>query len=105
MPLDSIGVMTMKMMSNTSITSTIGVTLMSATGGGALNFTFSPVIVSLPGIRQKPGSPDGLPANQLADPNESDYLRTPRCERSVSYTHLRAHETRHELVCRLLLDK
>src|SRR5450759_1417718 len=25
--------------------------------------------------------------------------------RSVSYTHLRAHETRHELVCRLLLEK
>src|SRR5450756_420289 len=24
--------------------------------------------------------------------------------RSVSYTHLRAHETRHDLVCRLLLD-
>src|SRR5450756_2878588 len=23
----------------------------------------------------------------------------------VSYTHLRAHETRHDLVCRLLLDK
>src|SRR5450759_2678981 len=25
------------------------------------------------------------------------------CGRSVSYTHLRAHETRHDLVCRLLL--
>src|SRR5450756_2989554 len=25
--------------------------------------------------------------------------------RAVSYTHLRAHETRHELVCRLLLEK
>src|SRR5450756_3049847 len=24
---------------------------------------------------------------------------------TVSYTHLRAHETRHELVCRLLLEK
>src|SRR5665648_1093216 len=24
---------------------------------------------------------------------------------SVSYTHLRAHETRHDLVCRLLLEK
>ncbi|CZR99393.1 hypothetical protein CDFC105_64224 [Clostridioides difficile] len=23
----------------------------------------------------------------------------------VSYTHLRAHETRHDLVCRLLLEK
>ena len=28
---------------------------------------------------------------------------TPR--RAVSYTHLRAHETRHDLVCRLLLEK
>src|SRR5438132_7740929 len=35
-PFDNIGVMTMKMMSITSIMSTIGVTLISATGGGAL---------------------------------------------------------------------
>ena len=27
------------------------------------------------------------------------------CHIPVSYTHLRAHETRHELVCRLLLEK
>ena len=27
------------------------------------------------------------------------------CIWSVSYTHLRAHETRHDLVCRLLLEK
>ena len=27
------------------------------------------------------------------------------CPRSVSYTHLRAHETREDLVCRLLLEK
>src|SRR5450756_2799526 len=26
-------------------------------------------------------------------------------QRAVSYTHLRAHETRHDLVCRLLLEK
>ena len=26
-------------------------------------------------------------------------------EEPVSYTHLRAHETRHDLVCRLLLEK
>ena len=26
-------------------------------------------------------------------------------EQAVSYTHLRAHETRHDLVCRLLLEK
>src|SRR5450759_203642 len=28
-----------------------------------------------------------------------------RSYRPVSYTHLRAHETRHDLVCRLLLEK
>ena len=38
-PLVSMGVMTMKMMSSTSITSTMGVTLMSATGSAAL-FSF-----------------------------------------------------------------
>src|SRR5450756_2660857 len=27
------------------------------------------------------------------------------CYKPVSYTHLRAHETRHDLVCRLLLEK
>ena len=27
------------------------------------------------------------------------------CSASVSYTHLRAHETREDLVCRLLLEK
>ena len=27
------------------------------------------------------------------------------CTTAVSYTHLRAHETRHDLVCRLLLEK
>ena len=27
------------------------------------------------------------------------------CINTVSYTHLRAHETRHDLVCRLLLEK
>src|SRR5947209_13595659 len=34
-PFDSRGVMTMKIISTTSITSTIGVTLISETGGGA----------------------------------------------------------------------
>src|SRR5665648_251707 len=31
--------------------------------------------------------------------------RSGRRNRPVSYTHLRAHETRHDLVCRLLLEK
>jgi len=34
-----------------------------------------------------------------------DFLNLSRYLWSVSYTHLRAHETRHELVCRLLLEK
>ena len=75
------GVMTMKMISITSITSTIGVTLMSATGGGALNFFSLSSHRMSPGNSAEAGEPGGLPANQLADPNESDYLRTPRCER------------------------
>src|SRR5450756_3111377 len=34
-------------------------------------------------------------------------LWVPGCntQETVSYTHLRAHETRHDLVCRLLLEK
>src|SRR5450756_35958 len=31
--------------------------------------------------------------------------RIQRGPQTVSYTHLRAHETRHDLVCRLLLEK
>src|SRR5580700_4489782 len=46
MPLDSIGVMTMKMMSSTSITSTMGVTLMSATGGGDLCLMITDIVDS-----------------------------------------------------------
>src|SRR5450756_2463914 len=34
--------------------------------------------------------------------NSGDTLELPK---TVSYTHLRAHETRHDLVCRLLLEK
>src|SRR5450756_1703306 len=32
-------------------------------------------------------------------------LEKPGSRNPVSYTHLRAHETRHDLVCRLLLEK
>ncbi|CZR83267.1 hypothetical protein CDFC105_43990 [Clostridioides difficile] len=47
--------------------------------------------------------------NILATPN--DFIaspgnrKTPAPTTAVSYTHLRAHETRHDLVCRLLLEK
>src|SRR5665648_350745 len=35
--------------------------------------------------------------------NKKFYGESITCETTVSYTHLRAHETRHDLVCRLLL--
>ena len=35
-------------------------------------------------------------------PENSDFVSD---DNPVSYTHLRAHETRHDLVCRLLLEK
>src|SRR5450756_2870131 len=39
-------------------------------------------------------------------PDASDFLRSlGTFMETVSYTHLRAHETRHDLVCRLLLEK
>src|SRR5450756_2268906 len=41
-------------------------------------------------------------ALQLTEP---DLGPQPGTSKPVSYTHLRAHETRHDLVCRLLLEK
>src|SRR5665648_69062 len=44
--------------------------------------------------------PDALSISSFAAYNGWPILLSP-----VSYTHLRAHETRHDLVCRLLLEK
>ena len=41
------------------------------------------------------------PATIMTDPDVADSIYI----EPVSYTHLRAHETRHDLVCRLLLEK
>src|SRR5450759_2096340 len=41
----------------------------------------------------------------VQDWRDADDLRRPNGAEAVSYTHLRAHETRHDLVCRLLLEK
>src|SRR5659263_648552 len=38
-------------------------------------------------------------------PSRREGMQRRRSLESVSYTHLRAHETRHDLVCRLLLEK
>src|SRR5665254_5742 len=51
--------------------------------------------------------PRTVPIRRLAEPGATSpacraYLR---CPESVSYTHLRAHETPEHLVCRLLLEK
>src|SRR5450756_2655980 len=50
----------------------------------------------------------GVPA-YIADPvcvdEFEDIARISGLKEPVSYTHLRAHETRHDLVCRLLLEK
>src|SRR5665648_1073665 len=38
-------------------------------------------------------------------PWRTKYSVSADSRRTVSYTHLRAHETRHDIVCRLLLEK
>src|SRR5659263_742373 len=49
-------------------------------------------------------APANLPVGgrALSDTRAQELTHTLR---PVSYTHLRAHETRHDLVCRLLLEK
>src|SRR5450756_3015914 len=58
-------------------------------------------------IRRLPGTPTTSRTGDLATGWRPS--RTGRClvnaTGAVSYTHLRAHETRHDLVCRLLLEK
>src|SRR5450756_3058554 len=44
------------------------------------------------------------PRSIIATLSQTSCTSYNRCE-PVSYTHLRAHETRHDLVCRLLLEK
>src|SRR5450759_1033649 len=52
-----------------------------------------------------------VPAHEDSIPSAPREARTtvsllpPKVVDPVSYTHLRAHETRHDLVCRLLLEK
>ena len=46
---------------------------------------------------------DEVPVIMISAENASSYVE--RAYDPVSYTHLRAHETRHDLVCRLLLEK
>ena len=50
----------------------------------------------------KSGRATFLPLNSIKNAQE---FRQKEALKAVSYTHLRAHETRHDLVCRLLLEK
>src|SRR5450756_2796911 len=43
--------------------------------------------------------------HQRAPDGRPEVVRQHLTPDAVSYTHLRAHETRHDLVCRLLLEK
>src|SRR5450756_1771092 len=45
------------------------------------------------------------PFARAIDQRDLAWLRENVTAWAVSYTHLRAHETRHDLVCRLLLEK
>src|SRR5215472_5927818 len=79
-PLDNMGVMTMKMMSSTSITSTMGVTLMSATGGGALCLVafscFLVAIVCLHGTQGGVGRRSGRPAFPFDSTRQRSFVRS-----------------------------
>src|SRR5665648_1278665 len=48
---------------------------------------------------------DGISGGRDRHRRRSSGDRDPHRCVPVSYTHLRAHETRHDLVCRLLLEK
>src|SRR5665809_132457 len=53
-------------------------------------------------IRDREGE---LGASLLTIPATMSFSTSPKVPHPVSYTHLRAHETKANLVCRLLLEK
>ncbi len=83
MPFESIGVITMKMISSTSITSTIGVTLISATGSDAFFFFISFILSwDLPHrVDPAPRLVEAPELNSQQDPGYNYALRAERCER------------------------
>src|SRR5450759_5494160 len=61
----------------------------------------------LPRVHEIDEQQEGLSVSLLKKAGEVGILSVdiPEEYGAVSYTHLRAHETRHDLVCRLLLEK
>eukprot|EP00825_Cyclidium_porcatum_P007966 TRINITY_DN139_c0_g1_i13.p1 TRINITY_DN139_c0_g1~~TRINITY_DN139_c0_g1_i13.p1 ORF type:complete len:233 (-),score=44.44 TRINITY_DN139_c0_g1_i13:11-709(-) len=66
--------------------------------------TISKVLLSISSLLTDPNPDDPL-VPEIAQIYKTDRARFEATSRAVSYTHLRAHETRHDLVCRLLLEK
>src|SRR5665648_735983 len=59
-----------------------------------------------PSVMAGPLVPSGITGHDAAIlDNPANWMGKDIQEIAVSYTHLRAHETRHDLVCRLLLEK
>src|SRR5665648_1297765 len=58
-------------------------------------------------VRKYLGIPEISLTQVIIDPSVAGLIPEEMARRytPVSYTHLRAHETRHDLVCRLLLEK
>src|SRR5665648_149749 len=69
-------------------------------------FTITALIRSLASRTVISGSPTIVSAGNPLFKSVSTVIKFDSIPyKAVSYTHLRAHETRHDLVCRLLLEK
>src|SRR5450756_2951765 len=67
----------------------------------AIDFSLA---ATIPGVRAIVTAQD-VPHKRYGFTHQDQPVLADDKVRSVSYTHLRAHETRHDLVCRLLLEK
>ena len=72
--------------------------------GSSMDYNYATLSVFPSGIEMKAEGTWDAPVRELSVKEISDYL-TSLSNTPVSYTHLRAHETVLDLVCRLLLEK
>src|SRR5659263_686763 len=79
------------------------VTSATPTTGASLSTGPATTTTKTPGC--PPAYPPDPPKTPSTPPAASTSATPPPGPEPVSYTHLRAHETRHDLVCRLLLEK